>query len=67
MDPVLYKTIMKVLFTILNPFPCDSTCMTNAATDAGMKCRLGEFPNKFRYNSTVIVMMDLISVPIVLG
>lgn len=67
MDPILYKTMMKVLLTVLNPFPCHSTCMTNAATDPGVKCRLGEFSNKFRYNNTVIVMMDLISAAVILG
>lgn len=67
MDPVLYKSIIKVLFTLLNPFPCDSTCMTNTATDTGMEYRLDKFLSKFGYSNTVIVMVDKISAPVILG
>lgn len=42
-DPILYKIIVKVLFTPLDPSPCDSTCMNNVAIDPGRKCSLGEF------------------------
>lgn len=67
MDPVFCKTIIKVLFTLLSPFPCDSPCMTNAATDPGMKCRLGESLYKFSCNNTVIASMDKIAAPVILG
>lgn len=53
MDSILYKIAIKVLFTFLNPFPCDSICMTNIATDPRVICRKGEFSNKFRGNNTV--------------
>lgn len=51
MDPIPYKIIIKVLFTSLDPSPCDSTCMNNVSIDPGRKCSLGEF----RCNNTVMM------------